>query len=184
MREEKPDAVIVATGAEPFIPSIPGATSKKVVHAWDVLSGKSMLKNRKVLILGGGTVGCETAEYLAEQGNEVTIVEMLSRPADDMERLNRRGLLDKLPELGVKILVEKKVTDISDEGVIVRDVSTGVTERLYAGQVVIAMGVKPVNPIAVAVEDELPELYVIGDCAGPRNVIDAVYEGSVCARRV
>ncbi len=183
-REERADAIIVATGAEPLIPSIPGAISEKVVYAWDLLRGKSVLKNKKVLILGGATVGCETAEYLAEQGNEVTIVEMLPRPADDMERLNRRGLLDGLAELEVKILVGKKVTDISDDGATVTDVRTGATERLYAEQVVIAMGAKPASQLAAALEVEVPEVYVIGDCAGPRGVIDAVYEGALCGRRV
>jgi 2,4-dienoyl-CoA reductase-like NADH-dependent reductase (Old Yellow Enzyme family)/thioredoxin reductase len=184
VREEKADAVIVATGAEPLIPNIPGATSKKVVHAWDVLRGKSVPENKRVLILGGGTVGCETAEFLAERGNEVTIVEMLSRAAIDMERLNRRGLLDRLAELEVKILVGKNVTDISDDGAAVTDVRTGAAERLSAEQVVVALGAKPVSQLAEVLDVEVPELYVIGDCAGPRMVIDAVYEGSLCARRV
>ena len=180
----KPDVVILATGAESFTPDIPGAASKQVVSAWDVLEGKVTVSNRKVLILGGGTVGCETAELLAESGNKVTIVEMLPRLADDMEQLNRRGLLDRFAELKINTLVAKKVARIYDDGADVIDVETGAKERLQADKVILAMGAKPVNQLVPVLTGRVPQMYIIGDCVVPRMVIDAVYEGALAARQI
>jgi len=184
VRGNMPDVVILATGARPCIPSIPGAEGEKVVNAWELLQDKVGITGRNVLILGGGTVGCETGEFLAEQGKRVTIVEMLPRLADDMERLNRKGLLDRFAELNVNALVEKRVTAIYDEGADVLDVKTGTKERLNAEQVIIAMGTKPLNQLTEALTGIVPELYAVGDCLSPRMVIDAVYEGSLAARQL
>ena len=184
VRKNSPDAVIAAAGAEPLIPNIPGADGKKVSLAWDILQGKAVVKGRKVLILGGATVGCETGEFLAEQGKEVTIVEMMPLLADDMERLNRRGLLDRFEALKINALVGKKVAEIYDDGATITDVKTGAEERIQAEQVILAMGARPVNKLAQALAGKVPEVYAVGDCLEPRMVINAVYEGALAARQV
>ena len=81
VEKTKPDAIIVATGSEPLIPDIPGIQDKRVVTARDVLADKVKITNKKVVVAGGGMVGAETAEFLAEQGNKVTIIEMLPKMA-------------------------------------------------------------------------------------------------------
>jgi NADPH-dependent 2,4-dienoyl-CoA reductase/sulfur reductase-like enzyme len=184
VRKAKPDVVIIATGSEPLTPDIQGTTRKKTVNAWDVLRGKLAAKDKNILIIGGGTVGCETAEYLSELGNKVTIVEMLSRLADDMESFNRRGLLDQFEKLKVSTIVGKKAVEVHDDGVIIADMKTDKEEHISADQVILAMGVKPVNKLAETLKEVVPELYVVGDCAVSRRVIDAVYEGALSARQI
>ena len=73
----KPDAVIIATGGKSLIPNIPGVDGTHVVTAFDVLANKAKIEGKTVIVCGGNAVGCETASYLAKQGNQVTIVEML-----------------------------------------------------------------------------------------------------------
>lgn len=75
------DAVIVATGASNMMLPIPGADRTRVCSAWDVLEGTAQVYGRAAVI-GGGMVGCETAEYLAERGCEVSIIEMLDKIAN------------------------------------------------------------------------------------------------------
>ncbi|TET74982.1 MAG: FAD-dependent oxidoreductase, partial [Dehalococcoidia bacterium] len=110
--EMKPDVVIVATGACPLTPDdIPGVDNERVVTAWDVLAGKAVTAARNVVILGGGLVGCETADFLAETGDNpavgrtaVTIVEMLGDVALDMPSEVKHLLMQRLHAKGVKIL--------------------------------------------------------------------------------
>ena len=82
VEETRPDVVLVATGAKPLVPPIPGVEREEVVTAWDVLGGREV--GRRVLVVGGGLTGLETAEFLAEQGKEVVVVEMLKRVGADM----------------------------------------------------------------------------------------------------
>ena len=180
VRDAKPDAVIVATGAQPLVPPIPGANGEKVLSGWDILRGKT-IKEKQVLVLGGGMVGCETAEHLAEKGHEVTVVEMLPRLAGEMEPLNRMALLDRLVELNIRSLVGRKVTAIQDDGATVVDINSGADEHIQAGQIVLAMGARALDQIAEALEGKVPEIYRVGDCMLPARVIDAVYEGDISA---
>lgn len=184
VRKENPDVVVVATGAEPAVPNIRWIRDNKVLFATDVLQGKIKLKDRKVVILGGGMVGCETAEFLEERGNDVTVVEMLNDVASDMEPLNRRGLLDALKSYGTKLLVNREVKEITDKGAIVFNKASGEEEILSTDAMVIAMGSQPVSGLAEALEDELQELYIIGDCKNPRRLLEAIYEGSLIGRLI
>ena len=109
-----PDAVVVATGSASFIPSIPGLDeSDKVVDARGVLSGEATLHGR-VVVLGGGLVGAETADLLASEGCAVTVVEMGSQIAPDAEPIPRAQLMDALAERGVCLRTSEKVTKVED----------------------------------------------------------------------
>jgi pyruvate/2-oxoglutarate dehydrogenase complex dihydrolipoamide dehydrogenase (E3) component len=88
----KPDAVVVATGVEPFIPDIPGIKRRKVVLAFDVLSGRRDT-GKRVAVIGGELVGCETAEYLAEKGKKVTVLRRGKEMAVDVGPSQRGPLL-------------------------------------------------------------------------------------------
>ena len=123
-----PDVVVVATGSAAFIPSIPGlAESPLAVGAWDVLAGAAAVQG-KVAVLGGGQVGVETAEFLAEQGARVTIIEAASAIASDAEPIPRSWLLAHLDELGVSVRTDTKVVEVSDTGVYAEH--CGVTSKL------------------------------------------------------
>jgi 2,4-dienoyl-CoA reductase-like NADH-dependent reductase (Old Yellow Enzyme family)/thioredoxin reductase len=185
VREESPDIVIVATGAQPILPNIPGIKGKNVFPYREVLEGSVEFRSKKVVILGGGMVGCETAEFLSEKDYEVTVVEMLEEVALDMDPLNRKGLLDALNEYRTKLLVNREVKEITDTGVIVLNKITGEKETISTEVMVIAMGSESVSSLAEAfAEGDYPEHYIVGDSRSPRRLFDAIYEGSLVGRRI
>jgi len=187
----KPDVVIVATGACPLVPDdIPGIDKDRVVTAWDVLAGKAAIAARNVVILGGGLVGCETADFLAETGDNpvvgrtvVTIVEMLEGVALDMANEPRHLLMQRLRDKGVRILTSARVKEILDDGVLfVRD---GQEESIHnVDTIVLALGARAVDHLSKKIRDKVTEVYVIGDAKEPRKVLEATAEGAEVGRRI
>jgi 2,4-dienoyl-CoA reductase-like NADH-dependent reductase (Old Yellow Enzyme family)/thioredoxin reductase len=174
--QEKPDVVILATGAVPLVPDLPGIKDQSVCTAWEVLEGKKKVEEKMVLIVGGGTVGCETALYLAPNNKKVTIIEMLNDIALDMEFLNRMDLMSKIQEAKIEVLLGSKVERIGLNGVVLSNEEKE-EEELKADAVVLAMGAVPVNDLAKQLEGKIEEIHVVGDCHQPRKIFDAVYEG-------
>lgn len=173
--DNDPDAVIVATGGIPIMPTIVGVGGANVVAARDVLSGKEKT-GCNVVVVGGGMVGCETGHYLAEQGKTVTIVEMLDRMANDMLFMTRRRLIGALRSLKVTLLTATTCQEISDEGVHVTT-NEGVKNTVRADTVVIAIGYKADQCLYQALKGRVPELLCIGDSFEPRRILQAVNEG-------
>jgi len=185
VEEAKPDAVVVATGAEPILPDIPGVNIRRVVSAWDVLNEKAKLENEKIAVVGGGMIGCEVTEYLLEFGNKVTIIEQLPSLASDMEPIHRLEMLKRFNEnKNVVMVIGRKVVGIDEKGVQVVNTDNNKKELIKADWVVIAVGTKPVNTLVSALEGKIPELYSIGDCNQPRVIMEAVYEGSLVGRQI
>jgi len=182
VKKTAPDVVFIATGSTPIIPEIPGVDKEKVGTATDVLLGKSEA-GKTVVVLGGGIVGCETALYLAQQGKQVTIVEILGSVARDMFFVNRMHMMELLAENKVKILTETSVAEIEDDSVVLVDKEYK-RSKLENDTVVIALGLEPNKELETALGDAVPETHAIGDCVGPRKVIDAVWEGFRFARLV
>jgi 2,4-dienoyl-CoA reductase-like NADH-dependent reductase (Old Yellow Enzyme family)/thioredoxin reductase len=176
----KPDAVIIATGGKSLIPNIPGVDGTHVVTAFDVLGNKTRIEGKTVIVCGGNAVGCETASYLAKQGNQVTIVEMLDTIGADIEPNSMSALSDELALDRVSIVTGKKVVAITDNAVIVTD-RQGNQTALQMDVAVLAVGVEPVNDLAAALAGQVEELYVIGDAKKPAKIHDAVAEAFVLA---
>ena len=118
----KPDVVIVATGSVPLIPKIRGSEGQAVVTARDILAGR-VEAGQRVVVVGGGQVGCECADYLAEKGRTVTIVEMLEELAPDMYDTGMKSwlILTSFPQNRVTVLTRTKVEEITGEGVVCID---------------------------------------------------------------
>jgi 2,4-dienoyl-CoA reductase-like NADH-dependent reductase (Old Yellow Enzyme family)/thioredoxin reductase len=179
---EKPDVVIVATGGEPFIPDIEGVSGARVVTAWDILEGKQPAGNR-VLMVGGGMVGCEVADFLGEHLHDVTLMEMLLEIAQDVPLYVRDFLMQRLRDYSVKIETGTSVVKFLDNGVIVN--KDGNESRLEGfDTIVLALGAKSVNDLEEQLADKVPELYVIGDALAPRQAIDAIEEGARVALKL
>ncbi len=168
------DAVVIASGGVPVLPDIPGADLPGVVAAHEVLAGREVAD--QVVIIGGGMVGCETAHFLAEAGKKVTVVETLKRMAADMSPMVRRRLMDGLRERGVAMAAEVTCQEITESGVTVTT-AEGKIESFTAGTIVIAVGYRPDDELAAALEDEVPEIVRIGDAVQPGRIREAIDTG-------
>ncbi len=177
--KDKPDAVIVATGADPLIPDIPGVDKKNVVTAFDVFAGKAKV-GKTAVVLGGRTVGCEVANWLAHQGKKITIVARSASAGGGIERWSWLALQNELKEAGVKIMTGTNTLAITDEGVKIAD-AAGKKSLLKADTVILARGAKPVDNLSGELEGKVKELYTIGDAREPRGIREATSEGYVIA---
>ena len=180
IRRIKPDVAVIATGAIPLIPGIPGVTSGSVVTAHDVLARKVALGNR-VVIIGGGSTGLETADFLATMGKRVIVLETLNRLAGDVGRIEKFVLRRRLVEKAVESLVSCNVKEIGTRHV---KITIEGKERIFSDveNVVIAVGCVAVNYLVGEIENSIQEVYVIGDAVRPRKAIDAIYEGADIGR--
>jgi 2,4-dienoyl-CoA reductase-like NADH-dependent reductase (Old Yellow Enzyme family)/thioredoxin reductase len=184
VEDKRPDVVVVATGAEPVLPDIPGINSGKVLSAWEVLRGKAKPEKKKITVIGGGLVGCEAAEYLLELENKLTIIEQLRSVAAEMEPLNRFAMLESFKNHNVVILTGHKAVEITQKGVHMVNADNGQEEVIETDWVCVATGTRPVNVLLYALEGKIPELYSVGDCNQPRVILEAIYEGSSVGRRI
>jgi len=182
IEKEKPEVVIVATGAVPSVPDLPGIPGPNVVTAWDVLEGKVKLTGERVVVSGGGMVGCETAEFLAKD-NEVTIVTSMPALATDMEAVHMAAFYGRLPTLNIKVITEATIQEVSDKGLVYSD-KEGNRAVAEGSRVVLARGSQPNRSLAEALQGKVPELYVIGDSAKPGLIMNATYDGSRIGRLI
>lgn len=170
--------VIIATGAVPLIPGVPGLNKDIVVLAPEVLKGKKT--GQRIVVAGGGLIGCETAEFLKEQGKQVTVVEMLPKIGADIGPATRHYTLARLKKLGIDMRPNTKLVEVLENGV--RVDCQGAQQSIEADTVVIATGMKANNQLYAAVKAQLPSgsrvnLHQIGDCANARRIHHAIYEG-------
>ncbi|MEM3726693.1 MAG: FAD-dependent oxidoreductase, partial [Candidatus Bathyarchaeia archaeon] len=177
----KPDVVFVATGSTPIIPENMIVDGSNTVTAHDVLSGVAAVGER-VVVVGGGMVGAETAEFLAEKGKKVTILEMLGRIGIDMVPMVMVLLRSRLKELGVVMLTNAKVEKITRNSVVYE--KDGEKRTLEADSVVLAMGAKPNLNLMKALEGKVPELYAIGDADKPSKTLKAISDGHQAALKI
>jgi NADPH-dependent 2,4-dienoyl-CoA reductase/sulfur reductase-like enzyme len=180
VQQLNPDAVIVAAGMKPIFPNIPGLNTARPVLASDVLSGSCEV-GENVAIIGGGIVGCETAEFLADKGRKVTVIEMLPRMAMNMLPITRPILLINLSRAkGVVLLAGVQCEQASETGLVITD-KKGEKQIIPADTIVIAVGGKPDTGIYDALKGKVPEIFLVGDAVAPRRIIDAIHEGFTAA---
>ena len=171
---EKPDVVINATGGIPATPDIPGIAKPNVVNAYDVLAGKVFV-GAKAVVIGGGMVGAETANHLANHGKSVTLVEMLPDIATEIQNINRSALLQDLEKGKVRILVETTVKEVLTDGVLV--IKGCDTESIGADTVVAASGSRPDGGLEAKLAGKPYKVVSIGDAVKVGKVIDAIEAG-------
>ncbi|MEM4832053.1 MAG: FAD-dependent oxidoreductase [Sulfolobales archaeon] len=176
--QTRADVVVFATGSKPLIPAIPGV--ENAIVADDVLLGKAEV-GKKVIVVGGGFVGIETAIHLAMEGRDVTIVEAFPEIARDVEPVSRIALLRPggiLSKYKIKVVTSTTVIKIEKRGV---EVVKPPLEREFieADTVVLAVGRTPnLDPhLYEAAKSRARRVYVIGDAKSPRKAIDAIHEG-------
>jgi 2,4-dienoyl-CoA reductase (NADPH2) len=199
----QPQTVVIATGAKPLIPPLPGIDGPQVYTAWEVLSGQVDMET-PVVIIGGGAVGCETALFLAKKGTidaetllflfenqaetpetlsdlilkgnkDIAIVEMLTKLGTDIGASTRWSILQDIHRRGLQIHLSSKVIEITPETVVFQ--KEGNLVSLPARTVIIAAGAVAENGLYEGLKDVVPELYLIGDAKSPRKALEAVREG-------
>ena len=171
LRSLAPDAIILATGSTPLILPIPGLSDCGYVTAQDMLDGKAQM-GKNVLVVGGGMVGCEAAEYLAERGHQVTVIEMKDVIAADVTPENRRYMFENFEENHVLLRPGAKVTQFYADGVdyALVDGSTG-SLRGY-DNIVLAMGSRSNTALKDTAEKVAGQVLVIGEAAkAPGNAV-------------
>lgn len=169
------DEIIAATGAYNFIPPLPGHELPIVASAWDVLAKKSIVFG-KVVIIGGGLVGVETAEYLAKAGCEVTIVEMLDAIAKEESGTILPTLTEELDNYGVIRHTHTKLDEIHPDFVTVTTETEDTEPKTFeipADFVVMAVGARKQLP---NLKDCPLPIHYVGDCSGerPSNIEHAI----------
>jgi len=198
-----PDHVILATGAQPITPPIPGNELPTVVQAWDVLANQ-VQTGKNVVIVGGGAVGVETALLLSEKGTlsgeavkfllvnqaepvediiymathgtkTITIIEMIDKVGKDIGKSTRWGMLQDISRRNIDIKVGTRALEITDKGI---RVLQGDEEMLIpADTIVLAVGAKPYNPLKDSIESKGISCTVVGDAGTIGKAFDAVHQG-------
>lgn len=168
------DKVILAAGSKPVIPRIPG--SEYASFAADYLLGRKK-PGARVVVIGGGLVGCETALFMSETAEEVTIVEMLGDILAIADHClnNDQALRAMLTDRGIRIVPGVWVTDITKDGVICE--KGGETLALACDTVILAAGYRANNELEQSLDGKVKDLCVIGDAEAPRKIMNAIHEG-------
>lgn len=180
IKATNPDAVVVATGADVFVPKAFG--NADVLTVAD-LPSSSFKDKENIVVIGGGLVGCEAALGLAMQGHEVTLLEMRDDVAMDLNMINRFSLMNELNKYRVNIVTGLTCSEIGD-GKLTGTYKDGKTAEFTFDKVVAATGTRKINEIGEAVEREFPETYIIGDCVNIGKIADAVHKGFIVGTQI
>jgi len=174
LKQQRPEAVILACGALPATPPIPGLKLKIVADARDVLTGK-VAPSGPVVVLGAGYVGMETADFLLAKGLAVTVLELL--PTPPVTKLTAHGywLHKRIKDGGGRLIFGAQVVAIEDAGVRYRRAESEHVEP--ATLVVTAMGAKSENTLQAVLKDLSIPFSIVGDAKNPRRILEAIHEG-------
>ena len=198
LKADTPDAVVLATGSETLIlPFIKGITNPEIVHGIDCLEGKRPV-GHKVLVVGGGMVGAETAEFLAEQGHEVSVIEMRDAIGPDVIHEHRVFLMEAFEKYGIEQITSAAVSEIFADGVSYKNAADKSDETLYEARgfdtVVLSMGFSSrythregpevVYDFADEIRAIVPEVHVVGDATRARRALDATKEAYDAAMKL
>ncbi|GAA0935533.1 FAD-dependent oxidoreductase [Pseudonocardia zijingensis] len=176
---EAPDVLVVATGAEPLVPPLPGIDSPHVHDAQELLRGEVAVEmGQRVVVIGGSATGCETAELLAARGAHVTIIEMRGSIGRGIEAITRRQLVRQLRHDGVEIRTRATVIAI-EPGAVVHTDADGAAHEVPAGVVALAIGWRPTGAALAAPPGV--EVRVLGDAEHPADFVRAINSGADAA---
>lgn len=180
VRSFDPDFLVIAIGSKELVPPIKGIDGKNVIMAIEAELHPEKL-GKKVAIMGGGLVGAEAAIAFNEDGHDVSIIEMRSAVAEEVNSFYRGGLLPQV-EKAAALYVNTKVVEIVPEGVKVeRD---GEIFIIGADSVVCALGFRSPYALVDALAEEVDEYAIIGDCANVGQIYQAINQGYFAALRI
>jgi len=175
-----PDVVVLAAGASPTTISVAGL--EEALTGADVLTQR-VDPGQNVLIVGGGAVGIEVAEFVASRGTTVTVVELLDDIARDMETLTRKMTLNRLRKLPVEILTETVLERVHGGKATVRS-ADGPRELGPFDSVVVAVGTRPNDELVEPLRAKHLDVHVVGDAREPNQIMGAVQSAWRVACRI
>lgn len=178
-----PDVVIVAVGSAPMKLNVPGADLENVTNSHDVLAGKVQVGG-KVVVIGGGLVGLEVAEYLSETTDKITVVEMLDEVAKDLGQLRKICVVENLMKESIETITNAKCIEIKENSVVID--KSGVIEEIPCDSVVVAIGAKSRDFKEISdycVENKI-QYYAIGDAVKARRALNCISEAAEVAREI
>jgi len=179
----EPDAVIVATGAVPYIPYITGLDRARAATYLDVLSGALNVEDRNVVIVGGKLIGTQVAEFISTRGGKAILTEPSEALCQDAGARTKWLLLQRVNENpDISVHLNSTVENISENQVVVQ--SKGDLETIGGVDlVVICFGAISANHLSdeLKFQARIPKIYTVGDCVYPRKMTEAIYEGFATA---
>lgn len=184
LQAERPDVVIVAIGSVPNMPDIPGADRDNVYNSYDVFSGRAPAVAGKVIVVGGGLVGLEVAEYLADRQNNVTVIEVMEGVGKELGDFRKICVLESMACYNIATMDQTKCVEIKDKSLVIE--RNGKREELLCDYIVLATGSKSrdYQEIKSYCEQNNLPCFLIGDVKKPRRAIDAIHEGAEIAMRI
>jgi len=181
--EMRPEVVVLATGAKPVrLPFLQEGANGVCTYREALESPESLPE--KVVVAGGGAIGCEVALHLAEWGHKVSIVEMTDRVGSQYEAMTRKLILERLRSHGVEVLTNHRITGYREGRL---SCLWGVEQEplsLEAPAVVLALGTCPEDRLFAPLCSAGLEVYRIGDCLEPRSIKEAILDGARVGRAV
>ncbi|MFC6169509.1 oxidoreductase [Loigolactobacillus jiayinensis] len=172
----KPAGVFIASGAKPIVPQVPGMAGKNVVIAGAYLAGKAPVTG-KVAVIGGSMTGLETAEKLASEGHEVTIVEMQAKVGVGVNATILIDLMQRLNKYQPTILTGKRLVGAGEHGIKVLDMINHGMSDIAADTVVLALGVTPDTSVSAPFTEAFEQTKVIGDAQASGRIAEAMRDG-------
>lgn len=172
--ELNPYKVILASGSTPVKPKFGGNCAPESIYTFeDILSGRVVLTNKRVAVIGSGMTGLETAHYLTEQGNTVTVVEMANEIAPGTWMQHRDDILPKLKKANTVFLTGKKLTEVNADNIVVADTKSKKQTSIKTEAVVLSLGSRPNAKLASALNEQGIEPILIGDSTKVGRIADA-----------
>lgn len=172
-----PGVVIIATGGNPLVPGIPGLKDSGCIANREILLGR-IAPGNKALILGGGLQGAETADFMAEHGYQVTVVEMRDGIAVDDHPATQKLLLERLAMNHVELITSATVKTVYPDGVDYEKAGEIIGLRGF-DSVILAFGTRSDNELAGKLEGIDAQVVTVGDAVKAGNAVEAIYQGAV-----
>ena len=178
-----PESVVVATGAVPRVPRIPGVGLPHVTTASDVLTGQIRPGPRCVVVdEDGHFTAPTTADFLAVRGSKVTIITRYFMVGEDIDEGVRSDIYQRLFTQGVDVQPMTQAIEMLPGGLRIKHTFSGAETVLEADTVVLAFGGKANDSLFHSLAGKVPDLKLIGDAVSPRRIHDALLEGTRVAR--
>ena len=175
------DVVICATGSLPIIPNIPGVEKPIAVDCLSAINGAKPV-GKKIVVIGGGLVGTETALDLAENGHSVTLVEMLPKIMKDVAVTDFLAYSERIAKTDMRILTETRLLEVLDNGA--RVSSKKGEETIEADTVILALGLKAEQGLYNELIAAGKEAYLVGDAVKAGKIFDAIHTAYRAAIRI